>query len=64
LLPLLRVTTHLSPEVFEPDRFEAQDGDSDQLRPARGLGLAVLCSAFLWGGLIWLAPNVFSLFWS
>jgi hypothetical protein len=59
LLPLLRVAT----ERYA-DAFEALDSDPDQLRPARGLGLALLVSVTVWAGLIWLAPTVVRFFWS
>ena len=51
LIPLLRGRPQLS-----PDRLEHEFDDPDQLRPARGLGLGVLCSLLLWallGATVW-----------
>ena len=42
LIPLLRGVSQLSPDLLP--EFE----DSDQLRPARGLGLSVAVSLLLW----------------
>jgi hypothetical protein len=43
LIPLLRAGAQLRPDSLG-DEFD----DPDQLRPARGLGLGLLCSLLLW----------------
>ena len=56
LLPVLRGTPQLSPDALEP-----QFGDPDQLRPARGMAAAIVCSLVLWallGASIWFAVTV------
>jgi hypothetical protein len=52
LISLLRGSAELT-----PDRLQPEFDDIDQLRPARGLGLALATSLLLWAllGAIWFA---------
>jgi hypothetical protein len=56
LIPLLRAKRQLS-----PDPVQHESDDPDQLRPARGLGLGVLCSVLLWaflGATVWFVLTI------